>query len=304
MKQKQKKLKVSLKDDLTFKNFFKNNKKALKSLLENFLPLPKGKSIQTVEILDSAMPILEPLEAKAKNPIMDLRLKLDTGELVNVEMQMCPHTGFTERILYYWAKNYISQLKEGSDYDKLCPVYSLVFCDFGLFSKAKGFYSSFSLRADQEPYFPFSKDLRMVTVELRKFNRGKGDIPHLLDMREAWCYVLKWFEEMGEEERRLFAKKNREMEDIMDWTRPLSLKEQELILAEAREKNRRDRVARDMYVFQEGKAEGMQQGKAEGMQQGRQELILKLLESGFDVQTICKGTGLSQEEIQKLKNSS
>ena len=88
---KQKKLKVSLKHDLTFKNFFKNNKKALKSLLENFLPLPAGKNIQTVEVLDSAMPILEKMSAKTKNPIMDLRLKLDTGELVNVEMQMCPH---------------------------------------------------------------------------------------------------------------------------------------------------------------------------------------------------------------------
>ena len=41
-------------------------------------------------------------------------------------------------------------------------------------------------------WFPFSKDLRMVTVELRKFNRGKGDIPHLIDMREAWCYVLNF----------------------------------------------------------------------------------------------------------------
>ena len=43
-KQKTKKLKVSLKHDLTFKNFFKNNKTALKSLLENFLPLPKAKA--------------------------------------------------------------------------------------------------------------------------------------------------------------------------------------------------------------------------------------------------------------------
>ena len=300
MIKKTKKLKVSLKHDLTFKNFFKNNKKALKSLLENFLPLPPGKSIQNVEVLDSAMPILEPLESKAKNPIMDLRLKLDTGELVNVEMQMCPHAKFKERILYYWAKNYISQLKEGSEYDKLCPVYSLVFCDFGLFSKAKGFYSSFSLRADQEPYFSFTQDLRMVTVELRKFNKGKGDILELLDMREAWCYVLKWFEEMGAEDRELFARKNHKMEELMDWTRPLSLKEQEHILAEAREKNRRDRVARDRYVFQEGRAEGMEKGRAER----DKEVILNMLKKQADIAFISEVTGLTVDEIKTLKNSS
>ena len=285
------------------------------------------------------MPILEPLESKAKNPIMDLRLKLnqtgfekgaalagfpsykvdmkpensnqtsiDTGELVNVEMQMCPHAKFKERILYYWAKNYISQLKEGSEYDKLCPVYSLVFCDFSLFSKAKGFYSSFSLRADQEPYFPFTQDLRMVTVELRKFNRGKGDIPYLLDMREAWCYVLKWFEEMGAEDRELFARKNHKMEELMDWTRPLSLKEQEHILAEAREKNRRDRVARDRYVFQEGRAEGMQKGMEKGMEKGRaerdKEVILNMLKKQADIAFISEVTGLTVDEIKTLKNSS
>ena len=289
---KSKKLKVSLKHDLTFKNFFKNNKTALKSLLENFLPLPKGRRIKTVEILDSVIPMLEPLESKAKNPIMDLRLKLDTDELVNVEMQMCHKMGFTERILYYWAKNYISQLKEGSEYDKLCPVYSLVFCDFHLFSKAKGFYSSFSLRAEQEPYFPFTQDLRMVTVELRKFNRSKGDIPALLDMREAWCYVLKWFEEMGEEDRRLFSSKSLKMEELMDWTKPLSLKEQEYILAEAREKNRRDRVARDLYVFQEG------------MEKGMEKVALNMLKEQADMSFICKMTGFTEEEVKKLKHSS
>ena len=235
---------------------------------------------------------------------MDLRLKLDTNELVNVEMQMCRQVWFTERILYYWAKNYISQLKEGLEYGKLYPVYSLVFCDFSLFSLAKSFYSSFSLRADQEPYFPFTKDLRVVTVELRKFNRGKGDIPNLLDMREAWCYVLKWFEEMGAKERELFAKKSCKMEELMDWTKPLSLKEQEYILAEAREKNRRDRVARDLYVLQQGMEKGKAEGKAEGMQEEKQTVALNMLKKSADIMFISEVTGLSMDAIKKLKNGS
>ena len=55
---------------------------------------------------------------------------------------------------------------------------------------------------------------------------------------------------------------------------------------------------------QEGWQKGQLDGIEKGMQQGRQELILKLLESGFDMQAICKGTGLSEEEINKLKNGS
>ena len=60
--------------------------------------------------------------------------------------------------------------------------------------------------------------------------------------------------------------------------------------------------------WQKGRQEGWQKGRQEGWQKGRQEgqqaLILKLLDSGFDMQAICKGTGLSEEELKKIKNGS
>ena len=123
--------KVSLKNDVNFKYFFKNNERALRSLLTHFLPLPKKRSIKTVKIEDSLLP---PVKLKDKVSIMDIRLTLDTGEFVNVEMQMCNDRAFIERVLFYWAKNYTLQLKEGESYKKLIPVYSLIFCDFNLFS--------------------------------------------------------------------------------------------------------------------------------------------------------------------------
>ena len=56
--------------------------------------------------------------------------------------------------------------------------------------------------------------------------------------------------------------------------------------------------------IEKGRQEGRQEGMQQGMQQGQKELILKLLESGFDMQAICKGTGMSEEELKKLKNGS
>ena len=69
--------KVSLKNDVNFKYFFKNNERALRSLLTHFLPLPKKRSIKTVKIEDSLLP---PVKLKDKVSIMDIRLTLDTGE--------------------------------------------------------------------------------------------------------------------------------------------------------------------------------------------------------------------------------
>ena len=61
-------------------------------------------------------------------------------------------------------------------------------------------------------------------------------------------------------------------------------------------------------IMEEGMQKGIQKGRTEGMQadmqQGQRKLILKLLDGGLDIQSICKYTGLSEEEIKKLKNGS
>ncbi len=53
--------------------------------------------------------------------------------------------------------------------------------------------------------------------------------------------------------------------------------------------------------MQQGRQEGIQEGMQQGRQEGQKELIAKLLKTGVDLQALCKGTGLSEEEIKKLK---
>ena len=287
----------SLKNDRVFKQFFKNNQKPLISLLETFLPLPKGQSIKEVKILDSLLP--DKLGDENKGSLMDLRLQLDNQDLVNVEMQLCLKSFFKERMLFYWSKNYFSQLKEGEEYKLLNPTYSLIFCDFKLFrADKKKFYNSFSIREDEFPHVLLSDHLRMVFVELPKFNQKIKD---LFDFREAWCYVLRWFENMGQEDRELFASRGKKMEELMDWTRPLTLEESEQIIAEAKEKNRRDQVAREDYVFNQGIQKGLRKGKQEGKQKGMQAVALNMLKKQMELSVISEVTGLSLKELKKLK---
>ena len=127
---------LNLTQDLIFKSYFKPDKSVLKSLLKAFLPLPDNTSIKDITILDSLLPSLTPEE---KSSLMDLRVQLDSGEFVNVEMQAFPHKSFTQRILLYWAKNYSSQLKAGEEYETLCPAYSLIFSVYPLFLKSPDF---------------------------------------------------------------------------------------------------------------------------------------------------------------------
>ena len=53
---------------------------------------------------------------------------------------------------------------------------------------------------------------------------------------------------------------------------------------------------------QEGLAKGMEKGRIEGLQEGRQEVILNMLKKNLDIKLVSEVTGVSIEEIKKLKN--
>ena len=61
------------------------------------------------------------------------------------------------------------------------------------------------------------------------------------------------------------------------------------------------------YAKETGLEEGLAKGRAEGREEGREEernsIVLKMLKNNLPVQTICDVTGLSVEEVAKLKES-
>ena len=287
---------LNLTQDLIFKSYFKLDKSVLKSLLKAFLPLPDNTFIKDIIILDSLLPSLTPEE---KNSLMDLRVQLDSGEFVNVEMQAFPHKSFTQRILVYWAKNYGSQLKTGEDYETLYPAYSLIFSTYDLFPESGSFYTSFSIRSDESPYFCFNEDLRLITVELSKFKEKEPSA--LLDLREEWCYLLKESKRMGEKESEELSAKGEDMKRAMFRLKELSREEGLQLVEEAKEKARRDQAARERDSFNGGMEEGIEKGKIEGNFEGKAELIISMLKNEPNISLISKITGLPEEEINELK---
>ena len=93
---------LNLTNDSVFKVFFENSKKLLISILEIFLPLPKGSVIESVSLQNTEIRSDKvPNEYKAFT--LDLRVKLrrkingvlqDT-EIVNVEVQTTSQKCFT-----------------------------------------------------------------------------------------------------------------------------------------------------------------------------------------------------------------
>ena len=75
------------------------------------------------------------------------------------------------------------------------------------------------------------------------------------------------------------------------------------MIAEAREKENMDRYSSLKNSYDEGWEKGMQKGRQEGRQE-RNRVILNMLKKEMDISFIAEVTGLSKEEIKKLKNGS
>ena len=56
--------------------------------------------------------------------------------------------------------------------------------------------------------------------------------------------------------------------------------------------------------LQEGRQEGREEGRIKGLQENQQKVILNMLKKKTDISFISEVTGLSSEEIQKLRSKS
>ena len=252
--------------------------------------------------LDSS---LYPRSFNKKQITLDLRLKLNTGENINVEMQCLSQKAFLERILFYWARLYTEDLKRGEGYEKLYPAYSLVFTDFDVLPlRLTDYVNSFSIRLDKQPYEELTNHLKIVIVELSKF---KYENLQNLDKKGSWCYVLKKSENLHEKELEILKKKG--LGGAMALLKNVSESDRLRYEQESRDKFLFDQRWDRVYKFEEGKKEGIEEGLQKGMQKGLQkgrqegmeEVVLSMLNKNLDFSLISEITGLSKEEIKKIQ---
>ena len=131
-------------------------------------------------------------------------------------------------------------------------------------------------------------------------HRPKEDINKLLDLKSQWCYLLRESKTLTHEKAKLLSRKGEDMAEALKFLYELSAENRRWAEQQAIEKHERDQRAEKEYVFDEG----MQKGRKEGMQKGMQKVVLNMLKKQADVAFISEVTGLSEEEIKKLKNES
>uniref|UniRef100_UPI003F4C3033 Rpn family recombination-promoting nuclease/putative transposase n=1 Tax=Brachyspira catarrhinii TaxID=2528966 RepID=UPI003F4C3033 len=236
-----------------------------------------------------------------KQSIVDVRAITKSGETVLVEIQRVGNQSFVYRSLYYWAKGYVSNLRNNEKYNDLKQVIVINILDFNLLKDIDKEHSCYVIK-ELETNHILTNHLEMHFLELPKYLSSNSS---LTDELNAWFYFLtiKDKREKMEEIMKMLVKKNPIMKEVYDEYNKF-VGTQDLFENYAEyEKNYFDILALSEERMK-GREEGIKEGIKEGIEKGEKNKAISiaksLKKSGLDAKFISDNTGLSIEEIEKL----
>jgi len=292
---------IDLKIDYAFKLIFgkTGNEPILIAFLNATLKLPLENQITNVTLLN---PELNKEYNHDKKSVMDIRAVTTEGIHVNIEIQLANRHDMERRTLFYWAKMYTLQMKEGMAYQELANTITINILDFNYINQTRKFHSVFRL-FEKEEGFELTEALEIHFIELPKLLvkwREKLVSPWE-DMLVRWLFllegsddveILKTLEEIALQDPVLY-------QAMEEWEKSSDdPKVREEYFA------RRKAVLDEMAAVREAELrlrEAIKQSKKEGREEERQEVTKRLLKKGMDVKSISEITGMSEDEIKNLQ---
>ena len=274
---------LTLRNDYLFKLLLgsEENKACLQDFLECVLDIPAG-MIEGLELLDKE---LAKDVVTDKTGILDVKIRLNNGTTIDIEIQNSWSLEFIPRTLFYWAKMYSEDFKEGEPYTSLtkCITINLVSQGFKLNNQIHSAYRIL----EQQSYQQLTELLEIHFLNLSL----AGQFVIQKDSTEKQQKLINWLQFINtddKEVRTMLAMTSPILQMLNEKIDVLSLTPEERKLYESRMKLKSDIATISEVQFNAGR----QEGKLETAR------ILKQL--GDSVQKIMQATGLSQAEVEAL----
>ena len=162
--------------------------------------------------------------------------------------------------MFYLSKLYTEELFAGEDYEQLKKCVGISILNFNLTDRSR-YHSVYRLR-DEDGY-EFTDAMEIHVIELKKRLTGEGEV-------DDW---RRFFNVKTKEDLEMIRTRNPGILKAIRELKRMSMSNPVRLWNEAHLKEVRDRRAREAYVRDEGKAEGLTEGE-----QRLSELIRRLTE--------------------------
>ena len=298
--------------DWALKKFLRN--KANFEILEGLLSELLKQDVTINRILESES---NKSAADDKQNRVDLLTEIDNGELLLIELQVEGQYDYFHRMVYGAAKLITDHMDAGFSYDMVRKVISIniVYFDLGhgedyVYRGTTDFrgihkHDLLQLSASQKEKLGRIREVAEIFPEYYILKVNEFDnLAH--DTLDEWIYFLK-NSEIKSEFRAKGLRKAAEELDI------LKLSKEERAMYESYLEDRRVAESSIKTSWHEGKREGKKEGiiegkregiiegKLEGRAEGKLEIALEMLRDGESSEKIRKYTGLTDDEIDRLR---
>ncbi len=263
--------------DLVFRMLLTREPALLQHMLEGIL----GRPIESITIVDRDLP---GEEIGNKEIILDIHVTFADGTSVDVEMQARVTPALGSRLVYYAARDYVSQLSRGDAYHLLTPTIVVAWLVDPLFPDIDRLHSVFELR-ERHSQRLFGDQLSIHVLQLTGLS--DSDSTGYAARVERWARFFTHYDDdtildqlaaedpiMELAKQTLDAISQDPVVQRRARERADALKLYEIDLAMCRAQARAEGEAK-------GRAEGEAKGRAEGEAKGRAAMLLTLLDVRF-----------------------
>ncbi|MDR0393643.1 MAG: Rpn family recombination-promoting nuclease/putative transposase [Tannerella sp.] len=293
------------KNDIVFKKIFGQHPHLLISFLNSQLTFKDGSIIESIEYLKDELVPDSPLKRRS---VVDVRCTDNLKRQFIVEMQMEWAEAFLERMLFNTAAIYSRQLKKGSSYLHLQPVYGLAILNDTFYKETDEYYHAFEMTNPRDPKETI-EGMNIVFIELPKLAPKTHEEKKLAVL---WLRFLKETEDGVKDIPQEF-KENELIKEALDLCEEAAYTDAERYAYD----RLWDEVSRENTLIEAKFAEGLAEGEVIGFEKGRvegriesekakkalaEEIALNLYRAGVPVELISGSIKLSVNEITELIN--
>lgn len=278
--------------DSTFKAMFTQPTTESREALHSFLEAATERKITSFTLSPNDAPGAFPEQRRVS---YDILCVFDDGLSANIEMQAFNQKyDYGKRAEYQVARLETTYLKSGSDWEKAPTVFQISVLDFTYNKHAedsRNVVSRYAMRTKDGK--ELSNTLNIIFIELSKAEGLEENLDANTAL-ENWALFLK--EADNPKKSGLIEKLTVKEAGLMQAQKSLSSisANQELWIEQYRQEiAEHDRIS--------AIAAGRREGIAQGIAQTRIETARKLLAMNIPLEQVAEGTGLSLEEVKKLK---